>query len=233
MQRNWLVTVPFVRVYRPESSRTHIQVPGTVVVEVKVGVELFAGEEVVVRCYRCARERGVDEVTEGVVVVGIGDCASGVGEGAHAAVAVEDVVACGWRGVDRLMLADEFQAPGVGARNRAALYFVQHLRIAGGIEGVDEVLRRAASAGLGHAVAVTVVNDAQAGLLDQMILEIVGVPQPVRGRGVAVRVVGIGAELVVSVVVRQPAGIPRHCRNLLRAVAHRVAGTGVGGCGES
>ena len=65
-----------------------LRVAGAVVIEVEVGVELFAGEEVVVG--RCPRL--VQQVSKGVVVVGVGDGAGGTCERAYAAVAVIDVV---------------------------------------------------------------------------------------------------------------------------------------------
>jgi hypothetical protein len=52
-------------IHRPKSARAGVQVARSVVVQPQVGVELFAGEEVIVG--RCAGL--VDEVAEGVVVV--------------------------------------------------------------------------------------------------------------------------------------------------------------------
>ncbi len=67
MQRCWLLRIARERIHRPESAGRRVQVPGAVVVEAEGGVVLFAGEEVVVG----GRAGGVDEVAEGVVVVGI------------------------------------------------------------------------------------------------------------------------------------------------------------------
>ena len=54
-------------------------------------VELLAGRD---RCWRGRRQRsaGVDEVAEGVVVVGVGDVATRVRQRAHRAVTVREIV---------------------------------------------------------------------------------------------------------------------------------------------
>ena len=66
VQRKRIVALAFKRICRPEASSGNVQIPGAVVVEAEVGVELFAREEVVVG----GRARGTDQVAEGVVVVG-------------------------------------------------------------------------------------------------------------------------------------------------------------------
>src|SRR5258708_1861841 len=117
MQRIRIARKFSLRVHRPKTSRRNIQVPRAVVVEVEVRVELFAGEEVIVG----RGSGGVEEIAEGVVVVGVRDGASGTRQGAHAAMSIEHVIAGGWRGVDRLMLADELQTPGVGSSDSGVL----------------------------------------------------------------------------------------------------------------
>ena len=71
------LVVPLESIHRPEASGACVEISGAVVVEVEVGVELFAGEEKFVgrgRNGRAARRnagRGrVEQVAEGVVVVG-------------------------------------------------------------------------------------------------------------------------------------------------------------------
>lgn len=73
------------------------------------------------------------------------------------------------------------------------------------------------------AVAMVHVTDSRA-RLHQVVLEVVHVPQAVRHGSVPVRVVRVRSQLIVGVVVRQPARIPRQCRTLLRAVPHHVVG---------
>jgi hypothetical protein len=66
VKRRRRARIPVNCVHRPKPAGGDIQIPGAVVVEAEGGIELFAGEEVIVGC----GASGVDQVAEGVVVVG-------------------------------------------------------------------------------------------------------------------------------------------------------------------
>ena len=98
MKGDWFTVHSFVVVHGPEAAGGYVEVAGAVVVEAEVGVELLACEEKFVgrggdRCsaWRNAGGGRVDDVAEGVVVVGVGDRAIRIGECARAAVAVVDL----------------------------------------------------------------------------------------------------------------------------------------------
>ena len=63
------------RVRRPEPSLPLVVIPSPAVINAQGGIELLTGEEIVVE--RCAS--GVDQVAEGILVVGVGDRAVRVG----------------------------------------------------------------------------------------------------------------------------------------------------------
>src|SRR5208282_1090682 len=74
VQRGGIIIVALERIHGGEPAGRRIEVPRAVVVEGEGGVELFAGEEIIVRGGTCL----IGEIAEGVVVVAVGDCASGV-----------------------------------------------------------------------------------------------------------------------------------------------------------
>jgi hypothetical protein len=88
VQRGRLIAITLVVVHRPESAGVGAEVARPVVIEIQVGIELLAGEEIVVR----RRTGRVQQIAEGVVIVGVGDGASGVGQRAHRTVPVKDVL---------------------------------------------------------------------------------------------------------------------------------------------
>jgi hypothetical protein len=61
VKREWRLPIALERIHRPKPACAGVQVSGSVVAEVEVGVELFAGEEVVVG----RGAGGVDEVCAG------------------------------------------------------------------------------------------------------------------------------------------------------------------------
>jgi len=99
-----------------------------------------------------------DEVAEGVVGIGVGDGAGGVGEVADVAAAVVAVEAGGPGTVDWLALADALKAVGVLASYYAGNCLFHNLRISGRGQVVYQVARRYAIYHLYHAVAGDVVG---------------------------------------------------------------------------
>jgi hypothetical protein len=71
VERHRRLNIPLEGIHRPETAGGGVEIAGAVVVEVEVGVELFAREQVVVGC----GAGGMDEIAERVVVVGVGDSA--------------------------------------------------------------------------------------------------------------------------------------------------------------
>lgn len=90
------------RVSAQEPSGGWVVVPCAEVVEAEVLVVLFAAIQVVIRCRAC----GVEQVAEGIVVVGVGDRAGCVGQLPDAAAAIVPVEARRPRSADDLLLAD-------------------------------------------------------------------------------------------------------------------------------
>jgi hypothetical protein len=81
------LNIPLEGIHRPEAAGGGVEIAGGVVVEVEVGVELFTGEEIVVR-----RGAGrVDQVAESVVVVGVGDSAGWLRQRPYALVPVMNI----------------------------------------------------------------------------------------------------------------------------------------------
>lgn len=87
------------------------------------------------------------------------------------------------------VLADAFQAVRISLRHCAVLQFIDNLRVAGWVLGVDQVLRGHARNSFAHAVAVAVVNNRYPTLRHQMILEVVRAGCPGRRDRVPVRIV--------------------------------------------
>ena len=227
-------------IHRPEAASGDIQISSAVVVEVEVGVELFAGEEVIVGGGRSERCAGADQVAEGVVVVGVGDGAGWAGQGTDAAVAVVGVVDF-LRGALEVgdvaaRLADQFEAVEVAVVQlvvtgaAAVERLVDNLRIAGGVQAVHQIRGRDAGDCFADAVAVAVVDDGHSGFLDEVVLEVVDVGDAAGTNCVPIRIVGVaGREPVVGVVVPKACGNGRERRSDLLAVADRVVTIRKGG----
>src|SRR5256714_5429269 len=165
MERKRLLVLSFVAVHGPEAAGAGVQVPSAVVVEAEVGVELLARVEVVV--WRGAGL--VDQVAEGVVVVGVADASVLVRQRAHTPVpvvvevdhrvgrlAVDHVAP---RFVDQLQPIRERMRELAVQRRAPRDRLVHHLRVACETERVQEVIRRHACNRLRDAVAITVGND--------------------------------------------------------------------------
>src|SRR5262249_18304763 len=120
---------------RPEAPAALIIIPRAQIVHPQVGIELLAGEAVAVGGAAAAGNR----CTEGIVGVAIGGAAAGVGQGTHAAQAVDQVVAGRPGAADQAVLAEQVVAIGVGALHRATGQLLDHLWVAGGVQVVDQV----------------------------------------------------------------------------------------------
>jgi hypothetical protein len=81
------LNIPLEGIHRPEAAGGGVEIAGAVVVEVEVGVELFAREQVVVGC----GAGGMDEIAERVVVVGVGDSAGWLRQRPYAPVPVMNI----------------------------------------------------------------------------------------------------------------------------------------------
>ena len=81
-----------------------------------------------------------DQIAEGVVLVCVGDGAGGVGEQPHRAPAIVLVEAGSRSAIHRLKLADALQTVSVIPHNLPVDDLFNHLRVAGGVEVVDQVL---------------------------------------------------------------------------------------------
>jgi len=129
VKSSWIASFAFESIHAPEAVCARAQVSGAVVVQGKGRVVLLASKQVIVWRGAC----GVDEVAEGVVVVGIGDSSSRIRKLTYAAVAVVPIEA--WRpgAADLLVFIDTLQTLGVGAGDCTTLQFVHNLRIAGWI----------------------------------------------------------------------------------------------------
>lgn len=99
-----------------------------------------------------------DQIAEGVVLLGIGDGSGGIGEHADSASAVVHIEAGRGRVVNGLELADAQQTVGVLPRNLPVDQFLDDLRVAGGGEIVDQVLRGDAVDGVRDELAQAVVD---------------------------------------------------------------------------
>ena len=84
MQAGGVFACTLLGIHVPEPAGIRVVVAGAQVVEAQVRVVLFAREEVIVG----RGARAGDQVSESVVVVGVGDPAQGVGQVARAVVAV-------------------------------------------------------------------------------------------------------------------------------------------------
>ncbi len=106
VERERLAFAALKRIHRPESSLPLVVITGAVVINAHGGIELLAGEEVVV-----GRGAGLgDQVAEGLLIVGVGDGACWAGEEAHGAVAVEAVETGVGSAGNGLALADQLQS---------------------------------------------------------------------------------------------------------------------------
>ncbi len=89
----------------------------------------------------------------------------------------------------------------------AAEGLVDDLRVARGVQRVDQIRSGYASDNFFDAVAVAVVDDGGSAFLDEVVFEVVDVGDAAGADGVAVGVVGVaGGEAVVGVVVPQACG---------------------------
>ena len=84
MQTYWVSSITLISILCNKPSSLDIQIPRSVVVEAKIGIELLAGVEVVVVCRACSS----DQVAEGIVSVCVGDRTGGIGELSYRTVAV-------------------------------------------------------------------------------------------------------------------------------------------------
>ncbi len=108
VERERLAFAALKCIHRPEPPLPLVVVAGAVVINAERGIELLAGEEVVV-----GRGAGLgDQVAEGllIVIVGVGDSAGAAGEEAHGAVAVEAVETGVGSAGNGLALADQLQS---------------------------------------------------------------------------------------------------------------------------
>jgi hypothetical protein len=103
------------------------------------------------------RKRG--QVTEGVVIVSVGDGPGGVGELPHRPATVVTVEARCPGSADYLVLVDAPQAIGVGAGDDAIDCLIEDLRITGRIYIVlDQILGGDSASRLRNAIAESVVD---------------------------------------------------------------------------
>lgn len=103
-----------------EPSRHRVVVPSAQIVEPEIRIPLLAPVHVKIR----SRPRRIDQISECIVVVDVGDGAGGVGQLAHRAQAVVAVVACLPRIIDHLLLVDPLQA--VGRSSSLKVFFSQN-----------------------------------------------------------------------------------------------------------
>jgi hypothetical protein len=158
--------------------------PGPHLVHAQRGIERLAAEAIVVR-----REAGAgDQVAKGIVLVSIGHRRGGVGQVAYAAVGVVAVEARRPRAADELVLADALKSVGIRAGHRAAYQLVDHLRQPGGVLRINQIGGGHAGHGLSNAVAVAVIDDVDAAVLDQPVVEIPDVASRAAVQQIAVRV---------------------------------------------
>ncbi len=173
-----------VGIHGVESAGLGIVVAGPEEEHGEIGIELFSGEEELVG----GGPGGVEEVSEGVVGVGVGEGAGVVGEGADGAESVVVEVAAetgiGRSGV--IVGGDEVVAEVVAAGEGAGpVEFLDDLGEAGVVVAIDEVeviAREEARGGdhLADAVAVRGVDEVDGGSVgtgpaDEAVAEVVGV----------------------------------------------------------
>ena len=70
------------------------------------------------------------------------------------------------------VFADELQAIGKGPRHRAVGQFVEHLRVAGGIQRIDKKLLSVAAESLADSISVSVINHGHRAVRQHVILEV-------------------------------------------------------------
>src|SRR2546426_6599811 len=99
-------------------------------------------------------------------------------------------------------LADQVIAISEALDDNTALEFVDNLRVARWVVGIDEVIRSKAGNRLGNSIAVTVIDISGTAAVQrgQPILEIVSVAVSIRRRGVAVVVVVLARQTIISVI---------------------------------
>src|SRR6266699_3170337 len=99
-------------------------------------------------------------------------------------------------------LANQIVAIGEAPDNCTALQFIDNLRIAGGIIGVDKIVGGQATGSFRYAIAITVVDITHAAAIErgQTVIEVVGVILTACGDGVAVIVIALARQPIISVV---------------------------------
>ena len=110
----------------------------------------------------------VEQIAESVVLVGVGDCAGRVGQHPNCSAPVVLVEARGPDVRNDLVFADALEPVGVGAGHCArAVQLFHDLRVAGGVEVINQISSGDAVDGFCNAVSEAVVGpvDSTAGLL--------------------------------------------------------------------
>jgi hypothetical protein len=155
----------------PEPAQPLIKVPRAVVINAEGRIELLSGKQIIV-----GRGTGLgDQVTEGVVIVGISDFAGRIRQKTNRAVAIVAIKAGCQRAIDGLALVDQLQAVRVRPADCAILEFFQNLSISGWVQLRNQVIRGYSSNRFTDAIPVSVIHNRDVATLDQTVLEVIDV----------------------------------------------------------